>query len=230
MNVLAIDTSISSGSVALFSDKGHQGEVLLFEARKHSEHLMGQIDFLLKNTGILLSQVDGFAVTRGPGSFTGLRVGITVAKTLAMACGKKIFGISTLDLLVLGAGNQGGWICPMVDASRGEVYAALYESKPAGPQKIGGDWLLKPQDLAKKLCGPTTFTGEASQTFQNLIEEKMPYPCSLTPRVLNIPHASVIAEEAYRQFKTGEGMDPDKFYPYYVRRSNAEEKLVSNSR
>jgi tRNA threonylcarbamoyladenosine biosynthesis protein TsaB len=224
MNVLAIDTSVSMGSAALFNDRGHQGEVLLNEAQKHSEHLMDQIDFLLKNTRFTLSQIDGFAVTVGPGSFTGLRVGITTAKTLAMACGKKILGINTLDLLALGVGNPGGWICPVINAFRGDVYAALYESKPSGPQKTGGDLLIKSEALMEKLCGPTMFTGEAE--FVASTVKISSYPCTKAPAYLCLPRASVAAEEAYRRFRNKEGVDCQELNPYYIRRSDAEEKRL----
>jgi tRNA threonylcarbamoyladenosine biosynthesis protein TsaB len=220
MNILAIDTSISAGSVALFNDRGHQGEIILHGPRRHSERLMDQIDFLLKNTGTDLSQTDGFTVTTGPGSFTGLRVGITTAKTLAMACGKKIIGISSLHLLALGMGRQNGYICPLVDASRGEVYAAMYESTADGPRKVGEDLLLKPENL--KICGPTIFTGEAN-VMTSYIKD-LSHPCTQAPKFLCIPRASVAAEYAYRRFQNDEGIDPDDLYPYYIRRSDAEEK------
>ncbi len=223
MNILAFDTSISMGSVALFNDSGHQGEIIFNEQGKHSEHLMEQLDFLLKSAGLPLDKIDGFAVTVGPGSFTGLRIGITVAKTLAMANGKKIIGINTLDLLAHGVGNTGGWICSLIDAYRGEVYAALYEANPDGPEKVGGDWLIKPEELINKLCGPTTFTGQIE--IPDI--KKLAYPCTYAPAYLCYPRASVAAEVCYRCFQNGEGIDPQELQPNYIRRSDAEEKRLS---
>lgn len=223
MNILAFDTSISMGSVALFNDQGHQGEIIFNEQGKHSEQLMEQLDFLLKNTRIPLDKIDGFAVTIGPGSFTGLRIGITVAKTLAMVNDKKIIGINTLDLLAHGVGNPGGWICSLIDAYRGEVYAALYESNPGGPEKVGGDWLIKPDELINKICGPTTFTGQ----IEAFDRKNLAYPCTYAPAYLCTPRASVAAEISYSRFQNGEGIDPAELQPNYIRRSDAEEKRLS---
>jgi tRNA threonylcarbamoyladenosine biosynthesis protein TsaB len=227
MNILAVDTSISAGSVALYNEQGHQGEVLLFGLRKHSERLMDQIDFLLKSTGINLQQIGAFAVTLGPGSFTGLRVGITTVKTLAMACEKKVIGINTLDLLALEAGSSEGWICPVINAFRGDIYTSLYESGPTGPIKVGGDWLIKPSALTDKICGPTIFTGEVDLAISEI--RSISYPWKRVPAQLSIPRASVAAEDAYRRIQNGEGVDPDALYPYYIRRSDAEEKRLQQT-
>ena len=116
MRLLALDTATETCGIALLVDGGIQAELNFFHGQTHAKHLMSGVEAVLELTGVPLNDIDGFAVTRGPGSFTGLRIGISTVKGLALAMGKPVVGISSLDVLARQADNSQEWICPMIDA------------------------------------------------------------------------------------------------------------------
>src|SRR5262245_22331077 len=130
MLVLALDTTTSSGSCALARDGRVVGEQVNDAPNAHAEHLPGDLISLLDRAGVALSEIDAFAVATGPGSFTGLRIGIATMQGLAFAEGKPLVGVSGFDALARIAGNdsaKGFGVATWVEAWRGEVFAALYE-------------------------------------------------------------------------------------------------------
>ena len=133
MRVLAVDTATSSCSVAIVDGEELVSEITLISGETHSRHLSSLIEALTRTAGLALEQIEGFAVTRGPGSFTGLRIGIGTVKGLAVAGNRPMAGVSTLAALAWQVGPTDHTICPMVDARRNEVYAAFYRWHPDGP-------------------------------------------------------------------------------------------------
>ena len=132
MKILAFDTAMQSCSVALTEDSRLLAEVNLVNTETHSRHLAGLIRDVCRMARTELSEIDGYAVTRGPGSFTGLRIGISTAIGLAQASGKPIAGVSTLHSLAAQATVPSQLVCPMIDARRGEVYVSVlrYATSP----------------------------------------------------------------------------------------------------
>ncbi len=126
MLILGIDTSTSCGSIALVDSQKPLGEWNLNVRKTHVGRLLPGIQHLLGETGIEIGQIDGFAVAVGPGSFTGLRIALTTAKTLSLVTGKPLAGIPTLDVLVENVPFTEGLVCPALDARRGEIFAAMY--------------------------------------------------------------------------------------------------------
>src|SRR5512142_2379760 len=126
MYVLGIETSTKTGSVAVVSDKAVIAQYSLNIEITHSERLMSTVDRVLKDTGIALSQLDGFAVATGPGSFTGLRIGVSTVKGLAFATGKPVAAVPTLFALAWNVPHAAWPVCPLLDARKKEVYAAVY--------------------------------------------------------------------------------------------------------
>ena len=127
MLVLGIDTATQTGGVALLDQEALRGEYLLNVSVTHSERLMRSIQMLMRDSHISGEDITGIAVSLGPGSFTGLRIGVTVAKTLAWVWGCPLVGVSTLKALAIqGAGGE--LLCPLIDARRENVYAAVYSA------------------------------------------------------------------------------------------------------
>ncbi|TFG92965.1 MAG: tRNA (adenosine(37)-N6)-threonylcarbamoyltransferase complex dimerization subunit type 1 TsaB, partial [Syntrophobacterales bacterium] len=150
MITLAVDTSVTTTSVALLEEDDVQAELFLQTGRNHAEVLLPAIERLLASVGIEKSQIDLFAITVGPGSFTGLRVGVSTVKGLAFVLQKPVVSVCTLDALVMNVPHPDArvTICPMVDAGRGEVYTALY--LPSGPdtyEKTLQECVVRPDDF-----------------------------------------------------------------------------------
>jgi len=132
MKILAIDTSSESSSVALLNDESIWAEFYFNTKRRYDETLLQTIDVLFSQTEIKPSDIDLFVATVGPGSFTGLRVGLSTIKGFAFSAGKPIAGVSTLMALACNIPNSEKSICPMIDARRGEIYTALYRMDKGG--------------------------------------------------------------------------------------------------
>ena len=126
MYILGIETSTKTGSVAIASEKSVIAQYSLNIEVTHSERLMATVDRVLKDTGIVMSQFDGFAVAVGPGSFTGLRIGLSTVKGLALATGKPVAAVPTLNGLAWNLPYSAYPVPPLLDARKNEVYAALY--------------------------------------------------------------------------------------------------------
>src|SRR5258706_559475 len=126
MRVLAVDTSSDRGSVCVTNDRDVVGEIRLASSVQYSERLFRSVEFLFQHVGFLLSDIDVFIAARGPGSFTGLRVGLAAMEAFAAAHGKPGAGISTLEALAWKTGFRDVLIAPTIDARRGDIYGALY--------------------------------------------------------------------------------------------------------
>lgn len=132
MRVLGIDSATLVAGMAITDELRVIVEGFLQTRKTHSERLLPLIDIWLREAEISLNEIDGIAVTIGPGSFTGLRIGMATAKGLAQATGKAIIGVPTLDALALNLAGASGFICPILDARKAEVYTAIYVSPEPG--------------------------------------------------------------------------------------------------
>ena len=126
MRILAVDTCAKSCSVAVTDSGCLAGEVFTRLRQTHSRHLMRMVDMTLEISGMTMKEIDAFAVTRGPGSFTGLRIGISAVKGMALAGRKPMIGVSSLQSLAWPMAAPGGLVCAILDAGKGEVYSASY--------------------------------------------------------------------------------------------------------
>ncbi|MBI5902712.1 MAG: tRNA (adenosine(37)-N6)-threonylcarbamoyltransferase complex dimerization subunit type 1 TsaB [Deltaproteobacteria bacterium] len=222
--ILAFDTSSASGSVALMD-----GERLLCEwnsgdAGKHSNWLMPAIDGVLKSVGVRLADIDLYAVDTGPGSFTGLRIGVSTVKGLAWATGRKVVGVSTLEALALNLRYSRMAVCPVLDARKGEVYAAVYRYAGNGMEAVMKDSALSPAALFERLNGvkgPVVFLGNGltvySEEIKKNVDGAVAAPAALwSMRASNI--AMLALERALR------AVSPAGLGPLYLRKSEAEIK------
>lgn len=164
MKILAIDTSTLTGSVALLEDEKVLGEITLSVSVQHSERLMPAIQRLFEDTNVgarftrprgaltaPLHDIDLIAVAHGPGSFTGLRIGVAAAQGLSLALGKPAVGVSSLEGLAMNGFFFPGLIVPLLDARRGEVYAAIYQSKGGRLEIVGAERAVPPQQFVEEL-------------------------------------------------------------------------------
>lgn len=217
MLVLALDTSTRTGSCALA-----RGEIVLREetsdgARTHAERLPSDLMRLLERERTALADIDVFAVATGPGSFTGLRVGIAAMQGLAFATGKPLIGVSSLDALAWTA-RATGRIATWIDAWRGEVYAALYEGRRQvePPTVTGPDAWLQSQAVV-----PTIFIGDGvaaySESIQRWMGDHARFAAPGAPAL-----AGAVAMLASLDAEHGHLPPPHAIRPLYVRRPDAE--------
>ena len=164
MKILALDTATQSCSVAIIDNGSLLAELTRLNRRTHSRHLMDLIDMVCQMSDLKIGDVDGFAVTIGPGSFTGLRIGISTIKGLAFPLNKPVVGVSSLDALAWQCAQSAYLICPLLDARKKEVYACRYRFKNNELIKDGNEKVASPAEAVRGIREPCIFVGNAAQT------------------------------------------------------------------
>ena len=229
MRLLAVDTSSLSCGVAVLGGDGLVSEGLFTSKRTHSRHLLGMIEETLARAELSVTDLDGFAVTRGPGSFTGLRIGMSVIKGLADVAEKPVVGVSTLACLAQGALLAGKPVLAMVDARKGEVYAALYAPDgKGGMSEVWSPEAISPETLLGRVEGDVLCVGTGAVAYASQIKSTLGTRAhfSLDHDIIR-PH--VVASIALQAFEQGAGMDPEALTPLYLRKSDAEIALALRS-
>jgi len=223
MKVIAVDTSTSSGSVALLEGDLVVAEWSLQSAQTHNRRLLKSIDFLLQQAGWALTDADGFAVATGPGSFTGLRIGVSTVKTLAWSLKKPYAGISSLDALAAPLRFAQLPVCPVLDARKKEVYFAFYRSNQRGLPALQGSYCVsKPDRLIEYIKQPTIICGDGWLLYRNLLREGLGELAVELPAPYHTIRAANVGALAMRKLLAGEAEDPMTSIPRYVRPSEAE--------
>jgi tRNA threonylcarbamoyladenosine biosynthesis protein TsaB len=223
MLVAALDTTSRHGSCALLADGAIVVELASDPSLPQASRLPGELQALLASGGARLADVDVFAVAVGPGSFTGLRVGIATMQGLAFATDASLIGVSALDALAeiaAAAGTAGGSpprIATWIDAWRGEAYAALYE----GGREIEPVSVEHPERLLARLGDGALFIGDAVPLHRDRIVERLGARAQFAPVAAPLLAAS-IARLAYASALAGERPAADAIRPLYVRRPDAE--------
>jgi tRNA threonylcarbamoyladenosine biosynthesis protein TsaB len=224
MLILAVDTNTYAGSVALLSDRRLMAEVNLDSPQTHSERLLPSIDMMLQLLGVKLEHIDGYALAVGPGSFTGIRIGMSTVKALAFASGKPIAPVSNLEALALKIRQpQARVLCPFMDAKKGEVYAALYEAKAGALEVAVPESVYKPDRFFTLLPSNriVTFIGSGVPVCREKIVQYFSDKARFSSRTLYIAHeVALLGSEILR---AGRGLDAFRIEPLYFRKSQAEE-------
>jgi tRNA threonylcarbamoyladenosine biosynthesis protein TsaB len=226
MRLLAVETSTRTGALALVDGGRVCAESRLDVAATHGERLLPAIDALLGAAGASLAGVDGFAVALGPGSFTGLRIGVATVKGLAFATGRPVVGIPTLDALAWSLPFAANPVCPVLDARKGEVYTALYRTAEGRLEVLAPARAVAPGMLARDLDGahpgPVIFVGDGVWTYGGLLAEHLGARARLAPPGLRLPSAASLADLGLAALAAGVRHDPASLVPIYVRPSEAE--------
>jgi tRNA threonylcarbamoyladenosine biosynthesis protein TsaB len=226
MRLLAIDTSTQTGGVAVLEGETTRAAVHTTSPKTHAGRLMAAVDATLKMADTTMDDIDGFAVTTGPGSFTGLRIGIGAVKGFALATGKPVAGVSTLDVLAHQLSVFSGRICPLLDARKGQIYTALYRSTGTGEWKaIEEPCVADPGEWLKRVDPPCLFAGDGLNQYKGLVERTYGMEARFAPAPLNSLHAGVVGWLGMRQIEGGKATDAARISPCYVRKSDAEIKL-----
>ena len=172
--ILAIENSGPCGSVALVSNRGCLAEYALTSSKTHSKRLLATIDQLLRETDHTIFGIDAIAVSLGPGSFTGLRIGLATVKGLCMAAEKALIGVSTLDALAMQLPHQPRQVCAVLDARKKEIFAACYKTdRPGLPRRTMAPAALSAEALAGRISEDTLFIGDGTQVYGEYFAEKL---------------------------------------------------------
>lgn len=227
--ILAIDTANSCCSLALTRGVTIGGQVLaclsLNSSVTHSRRLLTAIDWLLAETATTWQSLQGLAVSLGPGSFTGLRIGMATVKGLAMATGRPLLGVSSLDALALnGSGER--LICAVLDARKGEVYTCFYQPDRCGvARRVGAIRALSPLQLAAEISRPVLFVGDAVMVYGDVWKEILGEKFAAVSIPLHYPNAGALGLLAAEMLINHQCLDLAAATPLYVRASDAELNL-----
>jgi tRNA threonylcarbamoyladenosine biosynthesis protein TsaB len=218
MKVLGIDTSTSCESLGLIDDESVISEYLLNIPVTHSERLLGAIEIVLKEARMTIGDLDGWAVSLGPGSFTGLRIGVSTVKGLALATGKPVSGVSTLDVLAYQISSTPYLICPILNARKGEVYTAFYHYEEGDRIKRHSTYqVIKIEDLIKEIKERTIFIGDGVRTYRDDLRNSLPSLTLFPPSPLHLPCGSGVAKLGLELLRKGESLNLATFAPLYGR-------------
>lgn len=219
MLILGIDTSTNVGSVALFSSElGLLGEMLINIKKTHSENILVQLDNLLEMTGKKIENVDKIAVSVGPGSFTGIRIGVALAKGIASSGNYKIVGINELDTIASLATENDIEICSLIDARKERVYCCSYKYEKNELKRLEKYSVGELRDyLEKRKDKKTLYLGDGAIKYKDLICEVVKKNAKFTKKSLSLPRSSIIAELSLKK--------EDNLYtmePFYLSETQAE--------
>ncbi|MHB1392806.1 MAG: tRNA (adenosine(37)-N6)-threonylcarbamoyltransferase complex dimerization subunit type 1 TsaB [Clostridia bacterium] len=224
MKILAVDTSTSAATAAIMEDGILVSEYILNINRAHSQKIMGIIDDLFRKSGMEPAEIDLYACSSGPGSFTGLRIGAAIMKGMAQTFGKPIVGVPTLDALAYNLYNCTGLVCPMLDAQRGMVYSSLYSWEKGRLVKLTDLRVIPIEDLiklVKEKAVPVTFLGDGALLFQESLKEGLEN-YYVAPVDGLLPRASSCAALAADLYDKGLADTYSTFKLTYIRKSQAE--------
>jgi tRNA threonylcarbamoyladenosine biosynthesis protein TsaB len=226
MTILAIDTSNNALGVALFNEDRVLGEYITNMKKNHSVRIMPAINTLLKDCDLVPADLTKIVVAKGPGSYTGVRIGVTIAKTLAWALNIPLVGISSLEILASGAGRYfNGCINPIFDARRGQVYTGLFQYENGSLVTVEQDKLVMMADWAENLKTTSKsilFIGNDLAIHQSTIQSIMGSQAVFAAVTEYNPRPSELAILG----KNKPGEDIHSFVPNYVRLAEAEAKWL----
>ena len=225
MKILSIETATLAGGVALMAEGGLIAEYRLHVEIRHSERLLSSIDRLLSESGTSVADLDAIAVSIGPGSFTGLRVGLSTAKGLAMGGGKPLVTVPTLEAMAFLFPYSSALIAPMLDARRREVYWALFDTREGKPVQLRSEEAASPETVLESIAHldqPVLFFGEGAEKYRDLFLTRRPGKSLFPPALFQFPSAASVAELGLAKLKRGEVQPPEEVVPIYLRASTAE--------
>ncbi len=222
--ILAVETSSVYLCVAVMRGETILAEVADRAERQHASLLAVTVQDVLARAGVALDAVDVMAVGVGPGSFAGLRIGVTTVKSLAMALEKPVLGVSSLDAIAQRFVGDPRLVCPIVDAKRQQVYAALYRMQRGVLRRVSDPLLESMEQLLDRLDRETSsrsdasvvFAGDAVPLYASAIRQRMNARAELSEEALGVPRASHVGRLALQRWRRGEQDDVDDLGPLYL--------------
>jgi tRNA threonylcarbamoyladenosine biosynthesis protein TsaB len=222
MRILAVDTATQSCSVAVTEHGQLLAELTIANGRTHSRHLMHLIDSVLEMAELKVEQVDGFAATIGPGSFTGLRIGISTVKGLAYAMHKPVVGISSLEALAWQCSQTPFLICAVIDARKKEVYSCRYRFEKHLLMKEGREQVAPPHHFLQDISEPCVFVGNGAVLYRQMIADELGQLAHFADDNRHIIRAATIAALSVARIGQISAADLKSLVPRYIRKSDAE--------
>ena len=225
MRVLALDSSGIVASVAVVEDDTLVAEYTVNYKKTHSQTLLPMLDEIVKMTELDLHTIDAISVAKGPGSFTGLRIGSATAKGLGLALDKPLVGIPTVEALAYNLYNVNGLICPIMDARRKQVYTGIYRYEDHRLITVKDQMAVGIEELLSMLSdmGETvTFLGDGVPVFKDIIADKLTVPFSFAPAHLSRQRAGAVGALGILYYKEGRTETAAEHKPDYLRVSQAE--------
>ncbi|MBU3159306.1 tRNA (adenosine(37)-N6)-threonylcarbamoyltransferase complex dimerization subunit type 1 TsaB [Clostridium frigoris] len=232
MKILSLDSATQSATCAILDNSKVLGEITFNYKKQHSQILMPIIDELFKNTQMSIDDIDAFVASKGPGSFTGLRIGMATIKGLSQGTNKPFVTVSTLDSLAYNLAYTNGIICPILDALRDNVYTALYTFEDCELNRIS-DYINISIDelitmLKDKNCN-ISFVGDGTTKFKEKLIANLPN-VSFAPDHLNLAKASSLGELGLKLLANGITDDIYSSVPIYLRKPQAEREYEEKMR
>jgi tRNA threonylcarbamoyladenosine biosynthesis protein TsaB len=229
MNVLAVDTSTLVLSVAVLNEQKVFGEITTNLKKNHSVRLMPAIDQLLHELDMSLADIDLFAVTAGPGSYTGVRIGVTTIKTFAWSLRKPFVAVSTLAVMGMNGIYFPGYIVPLLDARREQVYAAVYQTQAGQLEERINEQIIPIDALLSQLKQTdenVLFIGDDVSLFEAKIQQELGEQAVIAPSNSNLPFASNLGNLAMQKWLRTNRSENNDFAPNYLQLTLAEKNLL----
>lgn len=225
MKILAVDTATKSCSVAVADPGNLLAEITFVSRETHSRHLMEMVRSALDMARLSVADLDGFAVTIGPGTFTGLRIGISSVKGMAAATEKPVAGISSLEALARQIPDTPYTVCPILDARRGEVYSAAYRYEKGTLARIGPEQVGSLEDILSGCREDRIFVGTGIGVYRQTIQSMLGNHAHFAVDNANDVRASTVAAIGIERLTSNCADDLASLIPNYIRKSDAEINL-----
>ena len=225
MRILALDSSGLVATVAILEDEQMIAEYTVNYKKTHSQTLLPMLDEIVKMTEFDLSTIDAIAVSGGPGSFTGLRIGAATAKGLGLALNKPLIHIPTVDGMAYGLFGYSGLVCPIMDARRNQVYTGLYRFVDGEFQVVEEQMAISVTELIEKLNSyedKVTFLGDGVPVYREQFEKGLTGVYAFAPAHLNRQRAAAVGALGMKYFQEGKTESATEHKPDYLRLSQAE--------
>ncbi|WMJ76711.1 MULTISPECIES: tRNA (adenosine(37)-N6)-threonylcarbamoyltransferase complex dimerization subunit type 1 TsaB [unclassified Sedimentibacter] len=225
MKVLAIESASIAASCAVSEDGSLLGEYTLNHKKTHSEKLMPLIEELLNELNIKIQDIDVIAISEGPGSYTGLRIGAAIAKSLAFAVDIPIANIPTTKSLAANVFDVSKLIVPVMDAKAGRIYTGVYRWNEGKISTVKEQYPCNIDDMLEMMNEyeePIIFNGDGAVNYRDIIEKKLRQRAYFAPGRYNFLNASTLASIGYDMALMGEFVQASDFRPQYLRMSQAE--------
>ncbi len=220
---LAIDTSTDMAGLALIQDNEILAELTWHCGRSHSTELLPRLLDLLNQSRLSIQSISGIIIARGPGSFNGLRVGVSIAKGLSLSLGCPIVGISTLEAAAYPYADIGFPVCPIFNAGRGEIAAAIYHKKQGAWGQLLAEHITTADALCSQITTRTIFCGEFTPDIAALLRKRLRQKAIIMSVTARLRRAGFLAELGLKRLETGDFDNPAALQPLYLRRPSITE-------